>query len=47
MALHEDRRKVTVRLTVTRYVIATMFTVLAVGFWVLQVVQHAHYAEMA
>ncbi len=47
MALIEDRRKVSLRLTVLRYAITVMFSVLAVSFWVLQVVQHAKYAEMA
>src|SRR5712691_1167149 len=47
MAMHEDRRKITVRLAVLQYVIAALFSVLAVGFWVLQIVQHAKYAEMA
>src|SRR5262245_35823880 len=35
------------RLTVLRYVVASLFAVLAVGFWVLQVIQHAKYAELA
>jgi penicillin-binding protein 2 len=43
----EDRRKVAVRLTMLQYVIAVVFSVLAVSFWVLQVVQHAKFAEMA
>ena len=46
MAL-EDRRRVTIRLAVLQYVIVVLFSVLAVSFWVLQVVQHAKYAEMA
>jgi len=36
-----------VRLTVLQYVIAAVFSVLAVGFWVLQIVQHAKYDELA
>src|SRR3989442_2747105 len=47
MAIHEDRRKITVRLAVLQYVITVVFSVLAVSFWVLQVAQHAKYEEMA
>jgi penicillin-binding protein 2 len=47
MALIEDRRKVTIRLAILQYVIVVTFSVLAVSFWVLQVVQHAKYEEMA
>src|SRR5437588_12222871 len=47
MALVEDRRKVTIRLAVLQYVVVVTFSVLAVSFWVLQVVQHAKYEEMA
>jgi penicillin-binding protein 2 len=47
MALIEDRRKISLRLTVLQYGITVMFSVLVVGFWVLQVVQHAKYAEIA
>ena len=47
MALVEDRRKVTIRLAILQYVIVVTFSVLAVSFWVLQVVQHAKYEEMA
>ncbi len=43
----EDRRKIAIRLTVLQYVITVVFSVLAVGFWALQVVQHAKYEEMA
>jgi penicillin-binding protein 2 len=35
------------RLSVLQYTIGVVFSVLAVSFWVLQVVQHAKYAEMA
>src|SRR5436189_2959734 len=47
MALVEDRRQVTIRLAVLQYVVVVTFSVLAVSFWVLQVVQHAKYEEMA
>src|SRR5438128_4818154 len=47
MALLEDRRKVTIRLAVLQYIVVVTFSVLAVSFWVLQVVQHAKYEELA
>src|SRR3979411_1818816 len=47
MALVEDRRKLSLRLTGLQYVITVIFSVLAVSFWVFQVIQHAKYAEMA
>ncbi|HEX3703883.1 MAG TPA: penicillin-binding protein 2 [Vicinamibacterales bacterium] len=47
MAPPEDRRRVTSRLTVLQYVVTVLFSILAVGFWVLQVVQHAKFEEMA
>jgi penicillin-binding protein 2 len=47
MAPVEERRRVGVRLTVLQYVITVVFSVLAVSFWVLQVVQHERYEEMA
>jgi penicillin-binding protein 2 len=43
----EDRRRVTIRLSILQYVITVTFSVLAVSFWVLQVVQHAKFEEMA
>src|SRR5436309_9728972 len=43
----EDRRRVTIRLSILQYVVTVVFSVLAVGFWVLQVVQHAKFEEMA
>jgi len=43
----EDRRRVTVRLTILQYIITIVFSILAVSFWVLQVVQNAKYEEMA
>src|SRR4026209_2849366 len=43
----EDRRKISLRLTVLQYGITVVFSVLVVGFWLLQVVQHAKYAEIA
>jgi penicillin-binding protein 2 len=47
MALVEDRRKTSMRLALLRGVIITLFSALAVSFWVLQVVDHVKYAEMA
>ena len=47
MALAEERRAVAVRLGVMQYLIALVFSVLAVNFWVLQVAQHETYAELA
>src|SRR2546425_5962011 len=43
----EDRRKAGTRLTGLQALIAGVFSVLAIGFWVLQVVQHQQYREMA
>src|SRR5947199_3261566 len=43
----EDRRKASTRLTGLQGVIAAGFSILSVGFWVLQVVQHQQYNEMA
>src|SRR3954453_4069110 len=43
----EDRRRQTVRLSVLQYTLTVVFSILAVGFWVLQVVQHAKFEEMA
>src|SRR5918994_2382652 len=46
-ASHEDRRRVGVRLTMVQTTITVVFSVLAVSFWVLQVVQHEKFLEMA
>src|SRR5215212_302859 len=43
----EDRRRQTTRLGILQYSITVLFAILAVGFWVLQVVQHAKFEEMA
>ena len=47
MATPEERRRLGVRLTVLQYFVTILFAVLAVSFWVLQVVQHAKFEEMA
>ena len=43
----EDRRRVGFRLTVLQSIITVLFSILAVSFWVLQVVQHEKFLEMA
>src|SRR6476620_11493978 len=47
MAVVEDRRKVTMRLTALQYGVIVIFSMLAVSVWVWQVVQHDKFAEMA
>jgi penicillin-binding protein 2 len=47
MAIAEDRRRLTTRLTVLRVSIAAAFGLLACGFWFFQVVQHTKFKEMA
>src|SRR6478736_5278509 len=47
MAVSEDRRTVAGRLTVLQYLVALLFSVLAVSFWVIQIAQHEKYAELA
>ena len=43
----EDRRKIVARLIILQGVITVFFSLLAVSFWALQVVQHAKFEEMA
>ena len=43
----EDRRKASLRLSGLQVVIAAGFSILAVSFWVLQVVEHQQFNEMA
>ena len=43
----EQRRALTVRLAILQYIICGLFAVLAVSFWVMQVVQHQKFQEMA
>src|SRR5213082_2321637 len=45
--VEERRRVINTRLTILQYVITSLFSLLAVGFWVLQIVQHAKFEEMA
>ena len=41
MSVAEDRRLIAVRLNVLQWGAVAVFTALAMGFWFLQVVQHA------
>jgi penicillin-binding protein 2 len=43
----EDRRKASVRLSGLQVLVGVLFSVLAVSFWVLQIVQHAKFEELA
>src|ERR1700682_6386432 len=43
----EDRRLATIRLAILTYTVVGIFSILAVGFWVMQVVEHAQFEEMA
>src|SRR4029434_1753980 len=43
----EQRRALTVRLSILQGVICVLFAALAVSFWVIQIVQHQKYQEMA
>ncbi len=43
----EDRQRLLVRLTVLRIVAVVCLSLLAIGFWVLQVPEHQTYSEMA
>jgi penicillin-binding protein 2 len=47
MAPVEDRRRIASRLTALQYAIAFAFSALAISFWMLQVVDHAKFEEMA
>jgi penicillin-binding protein 2 len=43
----EDRRRLTLRMTVLQVGVAALFGALAISFWLLQVAQHERYLEMA
>jgi penicillin-binding protein 2 len=47
MAVTEDRRRIAVRLMVLQVGVVVTFAALAIGFWFLQIIQHARYQEMA
>ena len=38
-----ERRGIGMRLSILQYVITVIFSILAVSFWVLQVVEHAQF----
>ena len=44
---HDDRRSLTLRLSVLQYVVAIAFASLAVSFWVFQIAKHQQFREMA
>ena len=43
----DDRRSLTIRLSVLQYLIAVVFAALAVGFWIFQIAQHEKFLETA
>src|SRR3954465_6909715 len=43
----DDRRSLTIRLSVIQYLTAVIFAALAVGFWIFQIAQHQKFLEMA
>jgi penicillin-binding protein 2 len=43
----DDRRSLTLRLSVLQYTVAAVFALLAVGFWIFQIAQHEKFREMA
>src|SRR5918999_4518719 len=43
----DDRRGLTQRLTVIQYVVAIVFSALAVAFWIFQIASHEKFREMA
>src|SRR5712692_11241830 len=47
MAQNEEQRRSSLWLSVLQYSVTVLFSVLAVSFWVLQIVQHAKFEEMA
>jgi penicillin-binding protein 2 len=47
MAIQEDRRRITVRLTVLQVACVVVFAALGISFWLLQIVQNTKYEEMA
>src|SRR5688572_23950323 len=47
MAQTEDRRRITVRLTILQVGVVVTFAALGISFWFLQIVQHSRFEEMA
>jgi penicillin-binding protein 2 len=45
--LPDDRRSLTLRLSVLQCLVAGLFALLAVGFWIFQIAQHEKFREMA
>jgi penicillin-binding protein 2 len=43
----DDRRSLTIRLSVLQYLVAGAFALLAIGFWIFQIAQHEKFREMA
>jgi penicillin-binding protein 2 len=43
----DDRRSLTLRLSVVQYLVAVLFAALAVGFWIFQIAQHQKFLETA
>jgi penicillin-binding protein 2 len=43
----DDRRSLTLRLSVLQYLVAVVFAALAVGFWIFQIAQHQKFLETA
>src|SRR5258708_38254081 len=43
----DDRRSLTIRLSVLQYLVAVVFAALAVGFWIFQIAQHQRFLEIA
>src|SRR5688572_5612225 len=43
----DDRRSLTLRLSVMQYVLGAVFAALAVGFWYFQIAQHTQFLEIA
>jgi penicillin-binding protein 2 len=43
----DDRRSLTLRLSVLQYLVALLFAALTIAFWVFQVAQHDTFKEMA
>src|SRR6185295_10901732 len=45
--LPDDRRSLTLRLSVMQYIVTGAFAALAIGFWIFQIAQHEKFREMA
>ena len=43
----DDRRSLTIRLSVVQYLVAVVFAGIAVAFWIFQIAQHQKFLEMA